>query len=183
MADDQYRFLRVNTVLQRSGDPSRAYFVKPGGMAVVTVSVTAEDGVTMMNYVVVVRPGLAKRGGSPRRPPRFDERLMTLAFSPGVYLYSLGPLRYDQNTVQVTQCDGPGPRSASSSTARDSHLDPYRDRLKSRKDTVTAQSHSGEWHGGGDGLGRERDDIQDIPNFGHPATWRQYPTTTRRSGS
>ena len=88
VADDQYRFLRVNTVLQRSGDPSRAYFVKPGGMAVVTVSVTAEDGVTVMNYVVVVRRGL----------PSVEARLptssvstgnMTPAFSPDVYLYSL----------------------------------------------------------------------------------------------
>lgn len=101
VADDQYRFLRVNTVLQRSGDPSRAYFVKPGGMAVVTVSVTAEDGVTVMNYVVVVRRGL------PSVEARLADLLvstgnMTPAFSPDVYLYSLGPLRYDQNTVQVT---------------------------------------------------------------------------------
>ena len=101
VADDQYRFLRVNTVLQRSGDPSRAYFVKPGGMAVLTVSVTAEDGDTVMNYVVVVRRG------SPSVEARLADLLvstgnMTPAFSPDVYLYSLGPLRYDQNTVQVT---------------------------------------------------------------------------------
>ena len=67
----------------------------------VTVSVTAEDGVTVMNYVVVVRRGL------PSVEARLADLLvstgnMTPAFSPDVYLYSLGPLRYDQNTVQVT---------------------------------------------------------------------------------
>ena len=99
--DPQHRLVRVNTKLQSSGVASQSYPVIPGGDLKITVSVTAEDGVTKSYYDVHVF----------RELPRTDAALASLAvsagtltpaFSPTVYAYEIGPLGYGTASIAVT---------------------------------------------------------------------------------
>jgi len=102
--DAQHRAVRVNTVMQRSGESSRTYPVAAGGTVKLTVAVTAQDGETKRLYVVFVyraRPSAdAALRGLAVMPA--GARALAPAFDPDVLNYNLtAPLEHTVASVRV----------------------------------------------------------------------------------
>ncbi len=102
--DAQHRAVRVNTVIQRSGESSRTYPVAAGGTVKLTVAVTAQDGETKRLYVVFVyraRPSAdAALRGLAVMPA--GARALAPAFDPDVLNYNLtAPLEHTVASVRV----------------------------------------------------------------------------------
>ena len=102
--DAQHRAVRVNTVIQRSGESSRTYPVAVGGQVKLTVSVTAQDGETRRLYVVRVsreRPNADAALRSLALMPA-GARALVPAFDPDVFEYNLSaPLEHTVASVRV----------------------------------------------------------------------------------